>query len=287
MRVRLIVVVLLAAAAWLLWRCAFIVGEGQYALVTHFGRITAAGLAPGLHWKSPLDDAYRFDARLRTRAYQGETLLSGDGKTLSADFYLRWRILDGVRYFQAAGGDADIAAARIADVVRDRIKAQATRLTAAQLAASPRAALTDPTFRQINAALAPLGVGLEDVELQGVDLPDDAAKAVYERMQESFAARAQQLRAGGDAAAGQIRMQAERRRAEVLADGVRDAQRIRADADRQAGAAYARAYGRNPEFAAFYRSLQAYRDALGRDGDIFVLSPDSEFFKYLRSASGR
>lgn len=287
MRIRIVIGVLVLAVLWVLWRSVFTVGEAQSALVMRFGRVAASALAPGLHWKSPLDEVHRFDQRLRTDAYPGEMLLTADGKTLSADLYVRWRVRDGLRYYQAVGGNARIAAARIADVIRDRVRDAATQVSAAQLAARVHAGLAAGALERINAALMPLGVSVTDVQFERVDLPDDVASAVYQRMQEGFAARAQLLRSEGNAAAGNLRMQAESHRAATLADGTRDAQRIRADADAQVSATYARAYGSNPEFAAFDRSLQAYRESLGLQGDVFVVSPDSEFFKYLRSASGR
>ena len=132
-----------------------------------------------------------------------------------------------------------------------------------------------------------MGIELIDVQLQRIDLTDDVATAVYQRMQQGQIAQAQQQRASGVAEAEKIRADAERKRAEILADATREAQRIRGEADARAGGAYAKAYARNPEFAAFYRSMQAYRNTLGRDGDILVIAPEGEFFKYLHSASGR
>jgi membrane protease subunit HflC len=125
------------------------------------------------------------------------------------------------------------------------------------------------------------------VQLQRIDLTEDVATAVYQRMQQSAIAQAQQLRAGGVADAEKIRADAERKRADILAGATREAQHIRGEADARATAAYARAYARNPEFAAFYRSMQAYKNTLGLDGDILVIAPEGEFFKYLHSASGR
>jgi len=125
-----------------------------------------------------------------------------------------------------------------------------------------------------------------DVQLQRIDLPEEVANAVYQRMQQSLVTQAQQLRAQGIADADKIRSDAEHKRAEILADATREAQRVRGEADAAAAATYARAYGANPEFAAFTRSLQAYKSSLGREGDILVISPEGEFFKYLHSASG-
>ena len=277
-------VVIVAA---LLWRSVFVVDEGEAALVTRFGQVQPADYAPGAHLKSPFDEVHKFDRRLVTRSYPGEVFLSQDQKALTIDFYVKWRLLDPARYFQATGADEDVAAARLADVVRERIKAA--------VAAEPLAAaiadthLADDTLRAgaLRAPSGRLGVELVDARLQRIDLPDDLANAVYQRMQQSLSAQAQQLRTQGNAEADKIRADAEHKRAQTLADATREAQRVRGEADAAAAGAYAKAFGANPEFAAFYRSLQAYKSSLGRDGDILVIAPEGEFFKYLHSASGR
>ena len=273
--------------AALLWRSVFVVDEGEAALVTRFGQVQPADYAPGAHLKSPFDEVHKFDRRLVTRSYPGEVFLSQDQKALTIDFYVKWRLLDPARYFQATGADEDVAAARLADVVRERIKAA--------VAAEPLAAaiadthLADDSLRAgaLRAPSGRLGVELVDARLQRIDLPDDLANAVYQRMQQSLSAQAQQLRTQGNAEADKIRADAEHKRAQTLADATREAQRVRGEADAAAAGAYAKAYGANPEFAAFYRSLQAYKSSLGRDGDILVIAPEGEFFKYLHSASGR
>jgi membrane protease subunit HflC len=269
------------------WRSVFAVDEGEAALITRFGQVLPGDYAPGAHLKSPFDEVHKFDRRLMTRAYQGEAFLSQDQKALTIDFYLKWRLVDPARYFQATGGDEDAAASRLADMVRERIKAA--------VAAEPLAAvitgtkLTDDTLHagDLRAPSARLGVELVDARLQRVELPDELANSVYQRMQQSLTAQALQSRTQGTAEADKIRSDAEHTRAQILADATREAQRVRGEADAAAAGAYARAYGANPEFAAFYRSLQAYKSSLGRDGDILVIAPEGEFFKYLHSASGR
>lgn len=276
-----------ALAALLLWRSAFILSEGETALRTRFGQIEGAQFGAGLHLKSPLDQVHIFDSRILTRAYPGESFLTRDQKALSVDFYVKWRLLDAVRFFQASGGDEDMAALRLADIVRDRLKSAVAGAPLTRVIADARGTLSDAAYNEIGAAARQIGIQLVDVQLQRIDLTDDVATAVYQRMQQGQIAQAQQQRASGIADAEKIRADAERKRADLLADATREAQRIRAEADVRAGAAYARAYARNPEFAAFYRSMQAYRNTLGRDGDILVIAPEGEFFKYLHSASGR
>jgi len=276
--------ILIAAA--LCWRSVFVVDESEVAL-SRIGEGEPVTYGAGLHLKSPLAAVHIFDRRLVTHAYAGESFLSQDQKPLTVGFYLRWRLVDPARYVAASGGDEDVAAARLAELVRARIREA--------LAAGPLAAdiaggrLNAGTLHadELRAAAELLGVELVDVQLQRIELPEQVANAVYQRMQQSLTIQEQQLRAKGSTEADKIRADADRKGAEIKADATRDSQRLRGDADAAASAAYARAYGSNPEFAAFSRTLQAYRNSLGREGDVLVISPEGEFFKYLHSASGR
>ena len=286
MAARVLLALGVALAALLLWRSAYILSEAEVALRTRFGHIEGAQYSPGLHLKSPWDEVHILDRRIVTRAYPGENFLTRDQKSLSIDFYVKWQLLDAGRFFKATGGDEDTVGLRLADIIRDRLKSAVAAQPLGTVIATARGTLSDAGYRDIGAAAQELGVQLIDVQLQRIDLTDDVANAVYQRMQQSQIAQAQQLRASGMADAEKIRADAERKRAELLADATREAQRIRGEADARANAAYARAYAHNPEFAAFYRSMQAYRNTLGRDGDILVIAPEGEFFKYLHSASG-
>jgi membrane protease subunit HflC len=287
MTARLLAALGIALAAALLWRTSFTLNEGEIALRTRFGQIEGAQYGPGLHLKPPLDEVHIFDCRILTRAFPGESFLTRDQKALNIDFYVKWQIVDAARFFKTTGGDEDMAALRLADIVRDRLKSAVASQPLTRVIAAARGTLSEESFKQIGAAASEFGVELIDVELQRIDLTDDVATAVYQRMQQSQIAQAQELRASGVADAEKIRADAERKRADILADATRAAQRVRGEADARAGAAYAKAYARNAEFAAFYRSMQAYRNTLGRDGDILVIVPEGEFFKYLHSASGR
>jgi modulator of FtsH protease HflC len=285
MRARPFIGIGILIALLLCWRSVFIVDESEVAL-SRQGEAAPVTYSAGLHLKSPLASVHLFDRRLVTRAFSSETFLSQDEKPLSVSFYLRWRLVDPARYLAATGGDEDTAASRLAELVRARIRES---LLAAPLAddigAHPHTAALHEDALQGAAEL--LGVELVDVQLQQIELPDEVANTVYQRMQQSLTMQAQQLRTQGSAEADRIRADADRKGAEIRADATRESQRRRGEADAAAAAAYARAYGANPEFAAFSRTLQAYKSSLGRDGDVLVISPEGEFFKYLHSASGR
>jgi membrane protease subunit HflC len=286
MGARVAILLLIAAAALTSSRSLFVVDQTQSALCTRFGRIEPTEYGPGLHFKSPLEQVHRFDRRVITRAYAGDNFLTSDNKPLNVDFYLKWRLTDARDYYQATGGDEDMASMRLADVVSGRIKTAIARQPLAAVAASARGGLGDEGFEELRTAARELGLDLLDVQLQRVDLTDEAENTVYQRMEQSFTARAQQLHAQAATEADKTRADADLRRAEILADALKQAQHLRGEADGRAASIYAAAYARNPDLAAMYHSLQAYKNIIGRDGDIVVVTPQGEFFKYLHSASG-
>jgi membrane protease subunit HflC len=263
----------------------FTVSETQLAIRQQFGAIVGSDYAPGLHVRWPfIDNVVKFERRIVTQNYQSETFLTSENKGLIVDFYIKWRIADTARYFRATQGREESAGLRLAEVVKDGIKAAVAQHTLAQIVSAERSAFTSDMFDRASASSAQeLGIKLIDVRVQRIDLVEEVSGSVYQRMQESFNVRAKQLRAEGSGDAERIRAEADRQRTEILANAARDAQRLRGEGDGAAAAIYARAYGKNPEFAAFYQSLQAYRESIGREGDVLVISPDSDFYKYLRS----
>jgi membrane protease subunit HflC len=265
----------------------FTVSEAEVAIRTEFGAIVSLSYEPGLHWKWPWDQVVKFDRRILSQSYTGETFLTNDNRSLVVDFYIKWRVKDPAFYFQATGGSEDLAGQRLAEIVKDGIKGVVAQRTLEQIVSAERAAVTGDMFGQASRNVANLGAELVDVRVQRIDLPDEVATRVYESMKQSFAKSANQRRAEGQAASVRTRASAERQRTEILANAERDALRIRGEADAEATQIYARAYSKNPEFYSFYRSLQAYERSLGKDGDLLVVTPDGEFFKYLKDPAKR
>jgi modulator of FtsH protease HflC len=265
----------------------FTVSETELAICTEFGKVVGIRYAPGLHEKLPWEVVTKFDKRILSQSYNGETFLTNDNRALVADFYVKWRVKDAVLYYTATGGHEELAAERLADIVKDGLKSVVAQRTLQQIVSAERAAVTGQMFGQASRSAAGLGIELVDVRVQRIDLPDDVAARVYESMKQGFAKIAGRLRAEGQSASTGIRATAERRRTEILADAERDALRVKGEGDAAAAAIYARAYSKDPEFYAFYRSLQAYKDAIGKDGDLLVLTPDGEFFKYLKDPEKR
>jgi len=263
----------------------FSVSETEYAIRTRFGEITDTRYKPGLHLKWPWDRVTKFDRRVLSESYTGETFLTNDGRGLIVDFYVKWRVKDPSTYYTAVAGSEGLAAQRLAEIVKDGIKSVVAQRTLQQVVSAERSAVTGQMFGQASRNAGGLGVELIDVRVQRIDLPDEVAARVYESMKQSFARTASRLRAEGQQESATIRATAERERTVILADAERDALHTRGEGDAAATQIYTRAYSKDPEFYAFYRSLQAYERSIGKDGDLLVLTPDGEFFRYLKEAA--
>jgi len=281
-------VVLVGALFILVSKSVFTVKETELAIKFRFGEIVNSDYKPGLHFLVPfINNVRKFEKRIITQNHPPETFLTSEGKILNVDFYVKWRIIDVVAYYRATGGLEENAALRLSNNVKDSIKSVITRLTIQQIVAAERAAVTGDLLQDAGRDAKQLGVELVDVRVRRIDLPDEVTDSVYRRMEQSFAAQASKLRAEGRATAETTRADADRQRTEILAVAFRDAQRVRGEGDSQATDIYSRTFNRNPEFYKFYRSLQAYRSSIGRDTDVLVISPDSEFFRYLKRPDGR
>ncbi len=266
----------------------FQVKETQVAIRTQFGEIQRMNYGPGLHMKWPfVDQIVKFERRVVTQNYQGETFLTSENKGLIVDFYVKWKINDVGHYYRTTGGNEEIAGSRLGEIVKDGIKSVVARRTLQEIVIAERAAFTGEMFGRASEAVTELGIELVDVRVQRTDLPDEVSGSVYQRMQESFRALGNRLRAEGSAEAERIRAEADRKRTELLANAQRDSQTLRGEGDNTAARIYSGAYSKSPEFYGFYRSLQAYRNALGREGDVLVVSPEGEFFRYLNSSGKR
>jgi modulator of FtsH protease HflC len=263
----------------------FSVNETEYAIRTRFGAIIDTRYQPGLHLKWPWDMVTKFDRRILSESYTGETFLTNDGRNLIVDFYVMWRVKDPTTYYTAAAGSESVAGERLAGIVKDGIKSVVAQRTLQQIVSAERAAFTTEMFGPASRNAENLGVDLVDVRVQRIDLPDEVAARVYESMKQSFAKTANHLRAEGQQQSASIRANAERQRTVILADAERDSDRVRGEGDAAAAQIYARAYSKDPEFYAFYRSMQAYDRSLGKESDLLVVSPDGEFFKYLKDAA--
>lgn len=266
--------------------CVFTVSENELAVRSRFQEIIQSGYTPGLHFKLPIDTVRKYERRIVSESFVGETFLTSENRGLIVDYFVKWRIRDEARYAQTFGTDTLAAGQRIADIVKDGIKNAVAQRTLEEIVSAERTAFTGDMFNRASATADALGLELIDARVRTIGLPPDVESRVYASMQQSFGRLARQLRGEGEKDALRIRAEADRRRTEIISEASREALKIRGDADARAAAVYAAAYGRNPEFYAFYRSIQAYKNSLGKEGDILVVSPESEFFRYLRDQSG-
>jgi membrane protease subunit HflC len=260
----------------------FQVKETELAIKFRFGEIVRSDYAPGLHVMVPfINNVRTFDRRVLTRNYPSEQFLTSEGKILNVDFYVKWRISDVAQYYQSTSGDEEMAARRLAEIVKDGLKGVIARRTIQQVVAAQRAEFIGDIVDVAGESVRQLGITLVDVRVKKIDLPDDVLDSVFNRMRQDFARQAAQLRAEGDELAQTVRAAADRERTELLAEATRQAEKIRGEGDAKAAAIYAGVYQRDPEFYAFHRSLQAYRKALGKPDDMMVIAPDSDFFRYM------
>lgn len=266
----------------------FIVDEREKALVLQFGRVVAIKEDPGLAFKIPLiQEVVRYDDRILSRDVDPLEVTPLDDRRLVVDAFARYRITDVNRFRQAVGtGGEETADRRIDGILRNELREVLGSVSSNDILSSDRAALM---LRIRNGAIAEaraLGIEVVDVRLKRTDLPPENLDATFQRMRAEREREATDERARGNEAAQRVRAQADRTVVELTSDAERQAEIIRGEADARRNAIFADAFGADPEFFEFYRSLTAYDRALGANNSTMVMSPDSEFFNYLRSDQG-
>jgi membrane protease subunit HflC len=266
----------------------FIVDEKQVAIKFQLGKIVDSEYEPGLHFMKPLfiNNVRKFDKRILTLDTRPERFLTGEKKNVSVDFFVKWRIQDPATYYTAFAGDERQAALRLLQIIKNGLQLEFENRTIRQVVSGERAEMMENLTIGANTQVKQFGIEIIDVRIKQIELPDDVRDAVYQRMRAERARVAAEHRAQGEENAKGIRAVAERERTVLLAEAQRDADTLRGEGDARATEIYADAYGKNEEFYGFYRSMNAYRDALASKQDILVLQPDSEFFRYFNSETG-
>jgi membrane protease subunit HflC len=279
------ILVALLALVVLIASSTFVVGEQEMAVRVRLSQIKGADFKPGLQFKIPfMDRVVKFDRRVLTRKFDGEQFLTSESQGLTIDYYIKWRILDAEQFYRAtSGGDEGRAESLVGETIQDGIKNAVAGRTLAEIVISDRNELTGEFMKNATERLLKLGIQLVDVRVQRIDLQEEVATSVYESMKRTFEGIARTRRGEGDRESQIVKAEAERRKTELIARALADAQRIRGEGDATAAAIYATAYNRNPEFYSFYRSLQAYKNSLGKDGDVMVVSPDRELIRYSQT----
>jgi membrane protease subunit HflC len=266
---------------------AFTVNERELAIKLQVGEVVQANYEPGLHFKIPVFQSVRkFPDRIMTISDQPERIFTAERLALEVDFFVKWRIVDAVQYYTSTGGSQTVASDRLSQIVQDAIVTEMGKRTVQDAISVERSVLMRDMLETASATADGLGIDLVDVRLKQVEFPDDVRDSVYRQMREERKRVASERRAEGRELAEERKARADRERTVIIANATRDAEEIRGEGDARAAETYATAYNKDPEFYAFYRSINAYRASVGNDGDVLVIEPDNEFFRYLNQADG-
>ena len=281
-------VVALGLALVALGLSAFTVNERELAIKLQLGEVVKADYEPGLHWKWPvIQNIRKFPKRILTISDRPERVFTAQNEALQVDFFVKWRIVDPVRFYTSTGGSQLVGDARLSEIIKNSVVTEFGKRTVTEAISIGRAELMRDMLDTASAAAADLGVELIDFRVKQVEFMDDVRNSVYLQMAAERARIAAERRAEGRAIENQKRASADRQVTVILADAYRDGQKIRGEGDAKAAEIYASAYNRDPEFYSFYRSIDAYRKSMGKEGDLLVLDPDNDFFRYLNQSDGK
>lgn len=268
--------------------CVFVVRERDAVLVFALGEVKETIVTPGLNFKlpPPLQNIVRLDKRLQTiENNDPERIQTAEKKNLLIDFYVKWRISDPRLFYVTFGGNERAAVERLQAQVRDALNASVNVRTVKDVVASERDTIMREVSNNVEARAKPLGVQIVDVRLRRIEFAPEISESVYRRMEAERKQEANRLRASGAADSERIRANADRQRSEIIAKAYAEAQTTKGQGDAEAAAIYAQAYGKNPQFYEFYKSLEGYRSAFSGN-DTVVLSPKSDFFKFWGAPTG-
>jgi len=263
----------------------YTVDQRKAAIKFQLGEVVAVHTEPGLYFLVPIFQNVRlYDTRIQTLdARDAERFLTSENKNVLVDSFVKWRIIDVRQYFVSVRGDPVAAEARISQTVNDALRAEFARRTVHDVVSGERETIMSTVADKVDKDVKGIGVEVVDVRLKRVDLVPEISSDVYRRMESERKRVASELRATGQAEGEKIRADADRQRQVIVAEAYRDAQRTKGEGDAQAARIYAEAFGRNPEFYSFYRSMEAYRQGMRTKSDVMVLDPSSDFFKYFKS----
>jgi len=277
------------AALWLVFSTIFVVDQRQYAILFAFGEVKQVINQPGLHFKlpPPFQNVLFLDKRVLTiDPPDTDRFITAEKMNILIDAFVKWRITDPKLYFVSFGGDEKRAQDRMSQIVKAALNDEITKRTVREVISGQRGKVMDSIRKKVQDESKQIGVEIIDVRLKRVDYVDQINASVYDRMKSERLRVANELRSTGSADSEKIRADADKQRTVILAEAYRDAEKMRGEGDAKASQIYAQAFGQNPEFYKFYRSLEAYRASFKTRQDLMVIDPNSEFFKYFRSPAG-
>lgn len=264
---------------------AFVVDQRERAILFKFGEIERVDYEPGLHFKVPWYEVKKFDGRVLTVQLERERFLTSEKKNVIVDAFIKWKIGDVGKYYTANIGDERRAGDRLNEIIKDGLRSEFGRRTVQEVVSGERSQIMENMTKAAGEGAYPLGIEIVDVRVSRIDLPPEVSNSVFDRMRTERARVASEFRSRGSAEAIRIRAQADKERTIMLAEAQRDAERIRGEGDAKAAETYADVFGRDSEFYAFYRSLNAYKNTFSSSNDLLVIKPDSEFFRYFGANS--
>ncbi|MFZ5556385.1 MAG: protease modulator HflC [Pseudomonadota bacterium] len=282
-----VLVVALVAVVIVASLSVYTVDERQNAVVFQLGEVVQVTKDPGLHFKLPVVQNVRyFDTRILSYdTVEPERFLTSEKKNLLVDYFVKWRVIDPKQYYISVGGDEARAQTRLQQTINDGLRAEFGKRTVHDVVSGERDRIMAIQRERADVDASKIGVAVVDVRLKRVDLPQEVSESVYRRMEAERKRVANELRATGAAEAERIRADADRQREVIVAEAFRDAQGVRGEGDAKATAIYAGAFEKDAEFFAFYRRMEAYRQTMKNKSDVLLLEPDSEFFRYFRTPS--
>ncbi|MFZ5575842.1 MAG: protease modulator HflC [Pseudomonadota bacterium] len=263
----------------------YTVDQRQNALVFQLGEVVSVKTKPGLYFKLPLVQNVRyFDTRILTLdSTDPERFITSEKKNVLVDSFIKWRVIDARQFYVSVGGDETRAAIRLNQTVNDGLRAEFGRRTINEVVSGRRDEIMRTIQAKADQDARKIGVQVIDVRIKRVDLPETVSENVYRRMEAERKQVANELRSTGAAEAEKIKADADKQKDVIVAEAYRDAQRVKGDGDARAAAIYSASFGKNPEFYAFYRSMQAYRESFKDKSDVMVLDPSADFFKYMKN----
>ena len=265
----------------------FTVNERELAIKLRVGEVVSSGYEPGLHWKIPIiENVRKFPRRILTISDRPERIFTEENEALEVDFFVKYRIVDPVRFYTSTGGSREVADLRLGEIVKNSVVTEFGKRTVSQAISLERAELMRDLLGTAEGTAEDLGVDLVDFRVKQVEFMEDVRNSVYAQMKAERARIAAERRAEGRANAVELRANADREVTVIEAEAYRDSEIIRGEGDALAAEIYASAYNRDPEFYAFYRSIDAYKKSVGMPGDILVIDPNNEFFRYLNQSDG-
>ena len=267
----------------------FVVDQRQFAIVFALGEVKEVIKEPGLHFKlpPPFQNIAYYEKRIMTiDTPDSDRFITSEKKNLVVDSFVKWRINDPKLYYVSVQGRETDAVYRIQQSLKDALNNEIGKRTVNEMVSGVRDQVMQDISSKVNNDASKIGVEIVDVRLKRVEFSDEIKESVFKRMESERKRVANELRSTGYADSEKIRADADRQREVILAEAYKDAQRIKGDGDAKASALYAAAFGQNPEFYSFYRSLEAYRNSFRSRSDMLVIDPNSEFFRYLKGSGG-